>query len=638
MEPTARRCGRWKAALAAVAVAGSVAVPVALAPPASAVVQPEWVFEDPDHSPPGLYSTAMATEPDGDIVLFGGRDDSGAYRDETWSFDGADWSQVASSGPSASYGSQIATSPANAGVVLFGGYVATGGGTADGLFDETWVLSNGTWSQRTPANAPPKRRFHTMVSDAQRGEVLLFGGRGASGNLDDTWVWNGLTWQEQVPDHSPPPRTSGAMAYDPIRGEAVLFGGTIDGVDVGDTWVWDGSDWEERTPANTSDSPSARRQAAMAFDPNLGGVVLYGGFDGSDVVGDTWVWDGEGWSELDLDGPLPRSAARMALHPATARLVLYGGSDGTAALDETWTFGARVDPGGVVPPPVRYASDLCNAGTNLVAGFVGDAYVKARTAQSPIDPDVTLVCFAADDRVTSHVGGLLEVGSSALPAATDSEATTCEADPNNEVVVAGTVHGGQPVRVDVTADPSGEDDLWVCLQLTSVAVRLRFASANGPTEFEPDLTAPHPTYAEEAWPAPAQPSAACAAALGGATRLVNARVGETFVGLYGWEESATRAHLCYRAADGTDATGARVTLDGLGNPGVSTSLTDVSPCTFPEFSIDTPPVGGLWLSGDLTTEEGQEPPVSACVKTASGSGARVTVGESGVVSVEQDSA
>src|SRR5687768_9084847 len=73
-------------------------------------------------------------------------------------------------------------------------------------------------------------------------------------------------------DRTPAPRADHAMAYDPNRGETLMFGGCCAGGPLGDTWVWDGFEWIERTPAV---SPSPRHGHAMAWDGR--GILLFGG-------------------------------------------------------------------------------------------------------------------------------------------------------------------------------------------------------------------------------------------------------------------------------------------------------------------------------------------------------------------------
>jgi hypothetical protein len=48
------------------------------------------------------------------------------------------------------------------------------------------------------------------------------------------------TWTQQSPTTSPPARTTGAIAYDPAIGKLVLFGGGgYDRTPLGDTWTYE---------------------------------------------------------------------------------------------------------------------------------------------------------------------------------------------------------------------------------------------------------------------------------------------------------------------------------------------------------------------------------------------------------------
>jgi len=114
------------------------------------------------------------------------------------------------------------------------------------------------------------------------------------------------------------------MAYDPDRGRVVMFGGYEDGGVLADTWEWDGFDWVERHPPV---SPPARWGAAMAWDAGRHTMLLFGG-EGRrsirrDPRGDTWEWDGTSWQERG-DGPEPTTGkdVAMAYDPDGQRMVL----------------------------------------------------------------------------------------------------------------------------------------------------------------------------------------------------------------------------------------------------------------------------------------------------------------------------
>ena len=76
--------------------------------------------------------------------------------------------------------------------------------------------------------------------------------------------------QQKTPTSHPSARSQAAMAYDAATGTTVLFGGATDCCHLfGDTWTWDGSAWTKRAPAS---HPSARYSAAMAYDEHRGVV------------------------------------------------------------------------------------------------------------------------------------------------------------------------------------------------------------------------------------------------------------------------------------------------------------------------------------------------------------------------------
>ena len=148
------------------------------------------------------------------------------------------------------------------------------------------------WTEQAPATSPPARTGAMMAYDAATGKMVLFGGWNGSASyvvFGDTWTWNGTTWTQQAPAASPSAREDAAMAYDSGTGEEVLFGGVGMGNRVhGDTWTWDGTIWTKQPAAG---HPVARFGAVMAYDAAAGTEVLFGGQDrGADLLGDTWTW------------------------------------------------------------------------------------------------------------------------------------------------------------------------------------------------------------------------------------------------------------------------------------------------------------------------------------------------------------
>ncbi len=216
-----------------------------------------------------------------------------------------------------------------------------GGATATEVRGDLWRWRDGS-GRRSPATGPAPRTFPAMVFDSARGEVVLFGGSrvlfgdgsAAPAMLDDTWILRRDQWV-RVSRAGPGPRAEAAVAYDARRGRTVVFGGRVTGQGgkverLGDTWEWDGRRW---TRASIS-GPSPRSGAAMAWHPELGAVVLFGGSGGP--LGDTWSWDGRAWTLLRVPRAPGRFNTVMAWDPSSRRLVRFGGWNGTGRTSDTW--------------------------------------------------------------------------------------------------------------------------------------------------------------------------------------------------------------------------------------------------------------------------------------------------------------
>jgi len=81
-----------------------------------------------------------------------------------------------------------------------------------------------------------------------------------------------------------------SMAYDANLGSVVLFGGVDEpGSESNDTWLWNGSNWRKIHP---STAPGVRYATNMDYDPVAKGLVLFGGFGSNQTLGDTWffIW------------------------------------------------------------------------------------------------------------------------------------------------------------------------------------------------------------------------------------------------------------------------------------------------------------------------------------------------------------
>ena len=118
----------------------------------------------------------------------------------------------------------------------------------------------------------------------------------------------------------------------------------------------------------------------MAYDPSTGDVLLFGGYNGTSYLGDTWEFSNATytWSEVCSScGPSPRAGATLTY--ANGSLVLFGGYNGTSYLGDTWTWydgtwSQACTSSCTSPPPRAYASSSSGAGF-IFGGYNGTSYL-----------------------------------------------------------------------------------------------------------------------------------------------------------------------------------------------------------------------------------------------------------------------
>jgi uncharacterized protein (TIGR03437 family) len=266
---------------------------------------------------------------------------SGPY---TWLWNGLSWTQANVPGPNPSRTTEAAAfDPVRGQLVLFGGadtYTQSGGPSSGGseYFNDTWVWDGVQWTQKTPAvpaPSPAARIDHMMAWDGARQKIVLFGGKGAPSSSDftqavmnDTWTWDGANWTQLSPSGSiPPARGAGALVYDDSRQVVVLFGGySSSGAKLNDMWEWNGTTW---TPRTFSGGPAARSHHRMTYDSYRQQTVLVGGQSGvtaTPYFTDIWTWDGSTWTQQHpaLSPPVTESPV-IAYDSARHQTLLWGG-------------------------------------------------------------------------------------------------------------------------------------------------------------------------------------------------------------------------------------------------------------------------------------------------------------------------
>jgi hypothetical protein len=290
-----------------------------------------WTRQTVPTNLPGEGGFAYAYDSARDRVeVFGGHDGAGNILGALWEFDGASWTRRPDAGvwPPSSDDIAMAYDPTLARTVMINNRWNINTGVAD-----VWEWDGNTWTNATPASGGPIRPVYPVFVNAGAKEVEI--GTGTTG-VTEVWEWSG-SWTNRTPGSgsSPSPRTRASAAYDPARGVVVLFGGMQpDGGPLGDLWEWNGASWAPETPSGAQ--PSPRMLAQMAYDPNAGGVVLFGGTNSwtapyqlSDQA--LWSWDGTGWTnQTPLDGgamPSARYEGAMIFDSTRNRIEVFGGDD-----------------------------------------------------------------------------------------------------------------------------------------------------------------------------------------------------------------------------------------------------------------------------------------------------------------------
>lgn len=204
------------------------------------------------------------------------------------------------------------------------------------------------WAQSSSTPSPSARQLSAMAYDRVRNQMVMFGGRKADGTYsNDTWVWAQGTWTQVSPATSPTARQASSMAWDPTLQAVVMFGGNDGSTFMSDVWKWTGTTWTQITVPSGSAAPVGRTGAAMAFDPDRGGLVVFGGSTATSQRNDTWQFKNNTWTQIQAHGasgaPTARSGASLAYSESTSQLVMFGGYDGsgptTPRLNDTKILG-----------------------------------------------------------------------------------------------------------------------------------------------------------------------------------------------------------------------------------------------------------------------------------------------------------
>ena len=338
--------------------AGTTSTPRSTEPAAYSAPDSSWSNAHPMGSVPLPRDAHRMTydSTNGKVVLFGGKGTRSHYFNDTWTYTPATntWNKLQPSGilPTGRFGGAMVYEPAARKLLVFGGVLGTTGQPANDLW--AYSFNANTWTRlHPPGAAPPARVYPSMAYDPATGKAILFGGWTGTSAFADTWTYDPATstWRKLHTTGSPHARWGASMVYDSATGKLILFGGLFGSYDgsnrLNDTWQYDPATntWKNLAPAGQL--PPARGYASMVYDSATGKVILYGGFAGSHgLLADTWEYDpsANAWHRLPpgATNPSRRDFSSAVYAQQANMIILFGGQTGNTGnvnatdLNDTW--------------------------------------------------------------------------------------------------------------------------------------------------------------------------------------------------------------------------------------------------------------------------------------------------------------
>ncbi|MCI4319175.1 MAG: PKD domain-containing protein [Thermoplasmata archaeon] len=302
------------------------------------------------------------------------------------------------------------------------GYVLTYGGdnNAGTTYNQTWSYVAGNWSEITTVGSPGPLDGPAMAYDPAIGQVVMYGGLSSYSPVTAptaTFFYSGGTWTNRTISPNPGPLVSAMMTYDPDLGGVVLFGGAVSFSAYSNSlWLFKNDSWTKIAATNP---PPGRVLSDITYDPNLRELVLYGGYPGfssSTTLNDTWTFQGSSWTHvLTPTSAIPSLGGPMLDYDADlGHVVLAAGSKNGTLQNGTWEFDG-------------------SSWLRLVTTGSCDFHLNAVGVWDPLDHEFVL---GGGDFPTSHTDVL------SMPLAVESVTAATEADVGQPLAFNATAIGG----------------------------------------------------------------------------------------------------------------------------------------------------------------------------------------------------
>jgi Galactose oxidase, central domain len=298
-----------------------------------------WTAITPTGLPPCVNEAQVAFDATrGHIILTGGACTDSDPTDTTYEWDGTQWTKLdVKTAQDRIFGGAFAYDPVRQQDVLYGGTIAFGNITS-----VTSVFKDGDWSTVSDSTAPGPRSLASFWYDPHLNQIMLFGGMETNQTFGDLWSYTNGTWTQYTDfTHQPTNCLEHVAAYDTDRQKLVLV------CAGGDVWEFDGTAWKDTKASDLKTHPGSHRLSSIAYDQSLKKTVYFGGFDETNFLQETWLWDGTSWSRIKNHLPPYRAQAAMWYDQNLKKTVIYGGVGRTdpegriERFDDMWALDAN---------------------------------------------------------------------------------------------------------------------------------------------------------------------------------------------------------------------------------------------------------------------------------------------------------
>ncbi len=360
-----------------------------------------WTQVTPQTMPPCTNQAAMAFERTaGTVFLTGGvctrttPSYTSPTTEEVYTWDGTNWTLLPTTSIVTKTSNPALTYDARREVmILYGGTEAYGAPHAyTYTFDPSLANptatppTGGDWISHDPnVVTPGPRSLAAFKTDPVNNIIYMLGGNTDGTVFTDFWIYQNGGWASITADNTPACGTPYA-AFDTNRAKLVVV--CADGT----TEEWDNAAGTWTTFPNLKTKPNYAKFAGIAYDPTMQRTIVYGGYNDTNYIDQTWEWDGTAWTQMKKHAAPARALTSMFYDPNLKKNVIFGGIGQPSSQDriqryqDMWALDntngwVQVKPANL--PPTRYGAQVVtdprNGQTILFGGLRLDSEVKNGT-------------------------------------------------------------------------------------------------------------------------------------------------------------------------------------------------------------------------------------------------------------------